>query len=150
MRKQLLFTTALVFTALFLWQSTTTPALAKSPVPNGKTLYACGESRDPASVQLLLAALDSEDRHTRRIAARALGKIGDDSSVMPLIEVLLSPQEDPAVRAVAAWALGAMHAGDAVQPLYCCLTSADRCVRHQASNAMRKIAAHYVRLANNT
>ena len=150
MRKQLLLTTALVFTVFFLWQSTSNPALAKSTVPDGKTLYTYGESRDPGSVKILLAALDNKDRHIRRIAARALGKIGDDSSVMPLIKAMLSPQEDPAVRAVAAWALGAMHAGDAVQPLYCCLTSTDQCIRHQASNAMRKIAAHYVRLANNT
>jgi HEAT repeat protein len=146
LKKKALLTTALVFTALFMWQSAGAPVIAASANPSGKTLYDYGESRDPAGVEVLLAALDHSDRHMRRIAARALGKIGDDSTVQPLIEVLLSPQEDPAVRAVAAWALGAMNAGQAVQPLYCCLDSGDRDVRHQASNALRTIATHYVRL----
>ena len=150
MKKQVMLTTALVFTALFMWQTLGGPVHAMSTNLNGKTLYAYGESRDSAKVDVLIAALGHHDRHMRRIAARALGKIGDDSSVMPLIEVLLSPREDSAVRAVAAWALGAMHAGEAVQPLYCCLDTSDRNIRHQASNALRKIATHYVRLANNT
>jgi HEAT repeat protein len=147
MKKQATLTVVLVLTALFIWQAASGAALAESPNLNGKTIYLLGESRDPAKADQLLDVLDSSDAHLRRIAVRALGKIGNERAILPLIEILRSKDERSMVRSVAAWALGALNAGQALESLSCCLND-DPQVRREARKAMHKIISHYTMLVS--
>ncbi len=70
-----------------------------------KRVVMLGESRDPQHVPELLAALGDSDGNVRRLAASALGKIGDPRAVQPLLE-LLKREQKPQVRQYAITALG--------------------------------------------
>jgi ATP-dependent DNA helicase RecQ len=64
-----------------------------------------GEERSPSAVPELTAALQDQDGNVRRLAASALGKIGDARAVQPLM-VLLQNETKPQVRQYAVKALG--------------------------------------------
>jgi len=67
-----------------------------------------GERQDPESVSNLIAILKHEDGNARRLAASALGKIGDPRAVQPLMD-LLATETKPQVRQYAVKALGALR-----------------------------------------
>ena len=73
-------------------------------------IVALGESKASCAVPELIAALKSEDGNARRLAASALGKIGDSQAVQPLMD-LLATETKPQVRQYAVKALG--NIGDA-------------------------------------
>ncbi len=147
MKKNSAITTVLVTAALIVCLFAGNPAYAESAKLSGKTLYEFGETRDPAKVDQLLAVLDTSDHHLRRIAVRALGKIGHEKAIVPLIEILRSKDEKPMVKSVAAWALGVLNAGQALESLSCCLED-DPIVRLEARKAIHKITRHYKMLAS--
>ncbi|MCP4536733.1 MAG: RecQ family ATP-dependent DNA helicase [Chloroflexi bacterium] len=64
-----------------------------------------GKAGSPSSVPELITALQSQNGNVRRLAASALGKIGDARAVMPLLD-LLAREQKPQVRQYAVKALG--------------------------------------------
>jgi ATP-dependent DNA helicase RecQ len=69
-----------------------------------------GESGDEDNVPELIAALEDPNGNVRRLAASALGKLGDEGAVQPLLD-LLETEDKPQVRQYAVKALGKI--GDA-------------------------------------
>ncbi|MCB2191958.1 MAG: HEAT repeat domain-containing protein [Deltaproteobacteria bacterium] len=67
--------------------------------------YSLGESHDPQAIEYLLPLLRDPDHHVQRIAATAIGKIGDQSTTSCLI-VLLNTSQETHVKAAAIMALG--------------------------------------------
>ena len=63
------------------------------------------DSGDSRHVPELIAALEDENGNVRRLAASALGKIGDPRAVEPLL-TLLASESKPQVRQYAIKALG--------------------------------------------
>jgi hypothetical protein len=68
-------------------------------------VVALGQSGNPENVPELVAALRHEDGNVRRLAASALGKIGDPRAVEPLLS-LLADETKPQVRQYVIKALG--------------------------------------------
>jgi ATP-dependent DNA helicase RecQ len=68
-------------------------------------VYQLGELGVPSAVPELIAALQDPSGDVRRLAASALGKIGDARAVTPLL-ALLAQEQKPQVRQYAAKALG--------------------------------------------
>jgi HEAT repeat protein len=100
-----------------------------------------GESQQNAdsAVPHLLNALEDPSYLVRRRAAEALGKIGDDRAVKPLMDVLQRGTEYPEVRSRAVEALGQLKAAEAVEPLMESLTGMVWNVRYQAVIALGRI-----------
>jgi HEAT repeat protein len=100
-----------------------------------------GETQQSAdsTVPHLLSALKDPSHLVRSRAAEALGKVGDNRAVMPLIDVLNDAAEDPDVLSRAAEALGRLRAGEAVEPLMDLLTNMVWYVRYQAVVALGRI-----------
>jgi HEAT repeat protein len=73
----------------------------------------------------------------RKSAATALGDLGDERAVEPLIEAL--QDEDNFVRKMAATACGKLHDRKAVEPLIEALADEDPFVRERAAQALGKI-----------
>jgi len=71
-------------------------------------IHTLGERKAEDAVESLIHRLEDRDHHTRRLAARALGKIGDLRATPGLIQSLGHHGEALAVRCDAAWALGRM------------------------------------------
>jgi len=67
-----------------------------------------GERKDLEAVSNLIAALKHKDGNARRLAASALGKIGDARAVQPLMD-LLAVETKPQVRQYAVKALGMLR-----------------------------------------
>jgi HEAT repeat protein len=76
-----------------------------SPSSHIQHIVALGRSKSLSAVPELLAALKSEDGNARRLAASALGKIGDKQAT-PAIMDLLAKETTPQVRQYAVKALG--------------------------------------------
>ncbi len=76
-----------------------------------------GESRDASHGPELCAALLSTDSNVRRLAASALGKLGDERAVVPLMR-LLESEDKPQVRQYAVTALGRIGAESAREVLW--------------------------------
>jgi len=68
-------------------------------------VYQLGELGVPSAVPELIAALQDPSGNVRRLAASALGKIGDARAVTPLL-ALLAQEQKPQVRQYAVKALG--------------------------------------------
>ena len=94
-----------------------------------------GHIKAASAVEPLIATLKDKDSGIRYNAAHALGKIGDNRAVGPLIAVLLK-DIDGSVRASAAEALG--HIGDkgAVEPLILALKDTSEGVRYSVAHAL--------------
>jgi HEAT repeat protein len=88
-------------------------------------------------VEPLIKALEDENEDVRRIAAFALGRIGDIRAVEPLIKVL--EDEDRDVRWDAAIALGRIGDIRAVEPLIKVLEDENEGVRLFAEEAIGNI-----------
>jgi len=71
-------------------------------------VVALGESGSPEAVPELVEALRHSDGNVRRLAASALGKIGDPQAVEPLL-ALLAAETKPQVRQYAIKALGRLR-----------------------------------------
>ena len=89
------------------------------------------------SVPALIAALQDADWHTRYLAARSLGQLGDAKAVTPLIAVLTDA--DSRVRKLAARALGQLKDKAAVDPLIAALKDDDKDVRQEAEKALAAV-----------
>ncbi len=81
------------------------PQVTLPPEQRWRRIVAMGESGDPSHVPELIAALQDRDGNVRRLAASALGKIGDPRAVEPLL-TLLASESNPQVRPYAIKALG--------------------------------------------
>jgi energy-coupling factor transporter ATP-binding protein EcfA2 len=89
----------------------------------------------------LINDLAAKDRDVRGSAADALGRIGSEKAVEPLITALSSDKES-AVRGSAASALGGIGSEKAVEPLITALSSGeDSNVRWSAADALGKIGS---------
>jgi ATP-dependent DNA helicase RecQ len=77
----------------------------QSPADRVRHAVQLGEARSPSGVPELIAALQDPDGNVRRLAASALGKIGDRRAVDPLM-ALLTRETKPQVRQYAVKALG--------------------------------------------
>lgn len=92
------------------------PVTTPSPLPSSqdriRRVVALGETGSREHVPELIAALQDEDGNVRRLAASALGKIGDRRAVAPLL-ALLKKEERPQVRQYAVKALGRINDGRA-------------------------------------
>jgi ATP-dependent DNA helicase RecQ len=75
------------------------------PTERVQRVVQLGEARSLSGVPELIAALEDTDGNVRRLAASALGKIGDRHAVEPLID-LLAREDKPQVRQYAVKALG--------------------------------------------
>jgi HEAT repeat protein len=116
------------------------PAVAaQSDQPLGKTLYNMGEQRDASSVEYITTCLNHPDAHIRRIAAHALGKIGNQDSVQVLLKVASDPQEKAIVRCSAVKALGRMGAVQAKSCLQGLCGHPDRMIQTAATSTLTKL-----------
>jgi len=70
-----------------------------------RCVFQLGEAGSPSSVPELITALEDPNGNVRRLAASALGKIGDARAVTPLL-TLLAQEQKPQVRQYAVKALG--------------------------------------------
>ena len=115
-----------------------------SPVPQTRAYgaFLLGELSEPedAITGWLLEALQDGNHLVRSRAAEALGKIGDDAAIDPLIAIMKQPQADRDVRARTAEALGRLRAAQAVEPLATSLHDIVWRVRYQAVIALGLIA----------
>lgn len=94
------------------------------------------EIGEPA-VEPLIQALNNESWVVREAATEALGKIGDERAVEPLIKVLDDEDETTFVREAAAEALGEIGDERAIEPLAHALTDID--VLKNAAVALDKL-----------
>jgi RecQ family ATP-dependent DNA helicase len=86
-------------------RETVVAARPKSALERARQAVKLGEARSPAGTRALLTALQDTDGNVRRLAASALGKIGDQRAVPPLL-VLLQRETHPQVRQYAIKTLG--------------------------------------------
>ena len=133
----------------------TEPALKGKVVDELWSLYQSGEFRrlrDGAIAVLglikpekliasLIQELDDEEKDVRSRAAEALGRIGSDQAVEPLVKALAT-DKDGSVRGRAADALGSIGSEQAIEPLVKGLaTDKDRYVRGSAAEALGRIGS---------
>lgn len=88
----------------------------------------------------LLSRLDAEDERTRVRAVTALGWVGDDRAVEPLVDLLDGAQPEE-IHAEAATALGSIGSTDAIGPLRSAFEAASPDVRSRIVDALGKIGA---------
>lgn len=88
----------------------------------------------------MTAKLQSRDRHLRRIAAHALGKLGDKDAVMPIIEILCNQDEDDQVQLAAVRALGRLGDPRAVRILAHLAGREKSRLQAEASLALKNLA----------
>ena len=99
--------------------------------------------RDHFGFPYALRHLRNTDADDRNFAANALGRIGDERAVEPLLVALRDADEN--VRDYAASALGDIGDARAVEPLIAALRDADENVRFWAAKALGQIGdAHAV------
>jgi len=124
-------------------------AQAKPAWEPGRTIYNLGEQRAPEAVPFLIQKLHDLSPTVRRMAAKALGKIGDPRGINPLLAVLRDTNEKLSVRCAAAQALGRMRSPQALEALAQVATQCScRRLRKDACVALMKIARHYQHIAS--
>lgn len=90
----------------------------------------------------LCEALSSSSEFIRRGAVQALGAIGDDRAVEPLVQLLQRPKESWDAKRIACWALGTIGCKDAVPALQeICKTTEQSLVRKSAEDALKQLGA---------
>jgi HEAT repeat protein/energy-coupling factor transporter ATP-binding protein EcfA2 len=106
-----------------------------------KTMKILALIKPDTIVDSMTKNLKNEDRYVRWRAAYALGKIGSEKAVDPLIGALTT-DEDSGVRGRAAEALGELGSGKAVDPLIGALTTdKDSGVRRRAVSALGELGS---------
>ncbi len=99
-------------------------------------VYALSSTGDPEAIDLLIEALKTD---TGWLAARALGKIGDQRAGAALLGVLEDDAADRQVRAYAADSLGKLKYGPAVPALMAGLDDPEKSVQQAAVKALGAI-----------
>lgn len=121
------------------------PAL-ESPVftAHQQALFArvLGRTGDPRQAGRLLAMLGLEDDVLRTAAAEALGWLGEERAVEPLIAILRDETNHEAVREAAAEALGKLGSAAAVEPLIAALGDTSEWLRRAAAAALGELGYH--------
>lgn len=141
-------TLVLVMAALLLPLAAVSAQAQPSWEP-GRTVYNLGEQRAPEAVPFLIQKLHDLNPTVRRMAAKALGKIGDPRALNPLMAVLQDSNEKLSVRCAAAQALGRMRSPLALEALAQVATQCPcRRLRKDACVALMSIARHYQRIAS--
>lgn len=105
----------------------------------GRRLYQLGETRSTDSVEMLIDHLRHPDKHIRRIAAHALGKIGDRQALVPLLRLALDHNQPRMVRCCAVGALCRLKDSRAVQALAGLAQNASRPLRKAARKALSRM-----------
>jgi hypothetical protein len=90
---------------------------------------------------LITVLVEDDSRSMRAAAARALGEIGDERAVGPLIACLSNPHSSEMVRNAAAEALGKIGDTSALRSLRSALLDHDAGVRDTARDALEQIGA---------
>ena len=109
------------------------------PEIQGFAAYALGEVKCNQAVNGLIVLLKSDNMHLRHIAARALGKIGDEKAVMPLIEVLCCQKEAVVVQNAAVLALGRLGDPRARRMLTHLTMIEKGCLKQKAAMALTQL-----------
>jgi len=123
-------------------EKTTLPQPQKSPIARVQRVVQLGEARSPSGVPELIAALEDTDGNVRRLAASALGKIGDHRAVEPLM-ALLAREDKPQVRQYAVKALGQIgdpRAQSVLEKIFADKTERDY-TQASARTALKKLLA---------
>lgn len=94
-----------------------------------------------ASPSLVRALRQDADERTREAAAWALGLIGDDDVIEPLLEALGDTSEVPAVRGQAAESLSSQHNARAIPSLIAMLADPSPEVRYWCAFALGELGA---------
>jgi HEAT repeat protein len=115
--------------------------LANAPCRRVRTcaIYALGELAEGRAVEMLRGKLTSSDVRVRRVAAAALGKIGDPDAVPELITAANDRNEDLGVRCAAARSLGRFADLRAAEALKRLAHLSRGPVRTQAEGALRRM-----------
>jgi ATP-dependent DNA helicase RecQ len=102
-----------------------------------------GKTGNQENVPELIAALEDPNGNVRRLAASALGKLGDERAVLPLLD-LLKTEEKPQVRQYAVKALGKIGDTHASPPLRNIVEDENErdYTRVAAKTALRQIDKH--------
>jgi HEAT repeat protein len=104
--------------------------------------------KDQSIEATFLKALEAQDLATRQNAAWALGRVGGEWAITPLIDALEDPI--PEVRQRAAWALGQIKDTRAIRPLIRVFNDKDRSVAEGAAQAIANIGQPAVEPLLNT
>ena len=94
------------------------------------------------TIDSLIKDLESKEGNVRESAADALGRIGSEKAIEPLIKAALTSAEGGDVRESAADALGRIGSDKAIEPLVKALTSGEEeYVRGRAADALGRIGS---------
>ena len=96
-----------VLAAMQYEQGISSPYAKRSSAEQRQRIWQLGETRAFSGLPELIAALEDASGNVRRLAASALGKIGDRSAVKPLLTLLVR-ESKPQVRQYAVKALGSI------------------------------------------
>lgn len=111
----------------------------RDPAPQAPAVPAPGRKAAPAPpTPDLVRLLSDEEARVRRRAALAIGRVGLDEGVAPLVK-LLAEDAEPEVRQMAAFSLGLLQAKEAVEPLRAALASGPPVVQGRAAEALGRI-----------
>lgn len=92
---------------------------------------------DVNAIKPLIQALKDEDKNVRRLAAQALGAIGDARAIEPLTQTL--KDGDTTVRQNAAYALGYIYDDRVIEPLKMALKDPSWFVRDGAKGSLKRV-----------
>jgi hypothetical protein len=113
--------------------------MANASPPLLGEMYQMGEARQTDALDYLLAKLEDPDATSRRIAARALGKIGDPAAVQPLLELAEDPGQPATVRSVAMSSLARMKCISALPCLERIELSGNHMLKTKARHCIERI-----------
>lgn len=116
----------------------TLQCLAQRTRPDIIQLIADLEKKGQPAVEYLLLTLKDEDKGIRIAAARALGKMGDQRSVGPLISMLEDKDRD--IRFISAQVLGKIGDFRAIEPLTRACADENCFVRITAKEALARLS----------
>jgi HEAT repeat protein len=111
--------------------------------------YYLGENGDAGCVPALIEALSDPDSHVRRVAAQALGKLGDERAVEPLAELVRDGTQPTHVRCAAVSALGRLNGPKATPVLVRTAQEEQGWLRHSAELALARMEKSGSRLSAN-
>lgn len=116
--------------------------LTKSPNERVRAMaaYTLGESRNSQAIEYLMPLLRDQDHHVQRIAATAMGKIGDKSTVPSLVLLLNTSQKVP-VKVATIKALGQIGGDGSLTAIEKHADSQHGWVRHAVVEARERLGS---------